>query len=93
MQKITKCQKGGLPAFRCLLHVFVPLSFLFSVSDGKNMKKLVLTQKNDFDQQMSCVAPFRWSKYTTEVNFVWQKNISYENTNRKDLVVTSNENH
>ena len=49
-----------------LLHVFVQLSFHFSlfcsVSDGKscfNVKKI------DFNQQTACGAPVCWLKYTT----------------------------
>ena len=54
--------------FEILFHntcYFLRFLIFFSICDGKRRKNLCYAGTNDFDQQMACGAPVRWSKYTT----------------------------
>ena len=55
------------PIFYCMfLHVFVRLSFLFSLFCSVSDRKSRFTiKKFDFEQRTACRAPVCWSKYTT----------------------------
>ena len=51
--------------YSIFLHVFVRVSFLFSVSAEKYENTCFDAKTNDFDKRTVCGAPVGWSKYKT----------------------------
>ena len=60
----VKHLNAGRPPFMQVFVLFVRFPFLFFVSDGKRQKK-IYAEANDFEQQTTCGAPIRWSKFKT----------------------------